>query len=92
MDLALELLTGAQALILILGGVVVYYARRSYSKAKSGAMMFLMVGFAFVTAGAAAAGILYNLDSDLEVALAAQSLCQVVGFLAIVYSLTGTRD
>jgi hypothetical protein len=90
--LAIELLTVAQALILVLGGVVVYYASRSYGKAKSSAMLFLAIGFGFVTLGAAAAGVLYNLQSDLSVALAAQATCQVIGFFAIVYSLKGTKD
>ena len=93
MDLALELLTVAQALILILGGIVVYYATKSYRKTKSGAMLFLAIGFGFVTLGAASAGVLYNLSSStLEVAIAAQAAFQVIGFFTIVYSLKGTRD
>ncbi len=96
MDLALELLTIAQVLILILGGIVVYYATKSYRKLKSGAMLFLAIGFGFVTVGAAAAGFLYNLNvtstNALEVAIAVQATCQVVGFFTIVYSLKGTKD
>ena len=92
MDLALELLTVAQVLILILGGVVVYYASKSYRKTKSGSMLFLAVGFGFVILGAAAAGVLYNLNIGLEVAQAVQATCQVVGFFTIVYSLKGTKD
>ena len=92
MDLALELLTVAQALILVLGGVVVYYATKSYRKTKSGSMLFLLIGFGFVTLGAAAAGLLYNINTDLVVAQAVQATCQVAGFLTIVYSLKGTKD
>ena len=92
MDLALELLTVAQVLILILGGVLVYYATKSYRKMKSSAMLFLAIGFAFVTFGAAAAGVLYNLNPDLEVAQAVQATSQVAGFVVIVYSLKGTKD
>jgi hypothetical protein len=96
LSLALELLTVAQFLILVLGGIVVYYATKSYRKTKSGAMLFLAIGFAFVTLGAASAGVLYNLNSAstdaLEVAIAAQAIFQVVGFLTIVYSLKGTKD
>ena len=92
MDLALELLTVAQVLILILGGVLVYYAAKSYRKMKSGAMLFLAIGFAFVTFGAAAAGVLYNLSTSLEVAQAVQATSQVAGFVVIVYSLKGTKD
>ena len=92
MDLALGLLTVAQACILILGGVVVYYATKSYRKMKSGAMLFLAIGFAFVTFGAAAAGVLYNLNLNLVIAQAVQATSQVAGFLSIVYSLKGTKD
>jgi zinc transporter ZupT len=92
LDLALGILTVAQVLILVLGGVVMYYASRAYRKTRSGAMLFLAIGFGFVVAGAAAAGVLYNLDVNLGTALAVQAASQVVGFLAIVYSLTGTKD
>jgi hypothetical protein len=92
LDLALGILTVAQVLILVLGGVVMYYASRAYRKTRSGAMLFLAIGFGFVVLGAAAAGVLYNLDVNLEVALAVQATSQVAGFLAIVYSLTGTKD
>jgi len=92
LDLALGLLTVSQILILILGGVVVYYATRSYKKIKSGAMLFLAIGFGFVTLGAAAAGIIYNLNPDLTVAQAVQASCQVVGFFTIVYSLKWAKD
>ncbi len=92
MDLALEFLTVAQALILILGGVVVYYASKAYRKMKSSAMLFLAIGFGFVILGAAAAGLLFNLNPDLEVAQAVQATAQVAGFFIIVYALKGTKD
>ena len=38
-----------QALILVFGGVVVYYAYRAYGRTKSQAMLLLALGFAFVT-------------------------------------------
>lgn len=95
MSPALDLLTLSQALVLILGGVVVYYATRSYRKMKSGAMLFLAIGFGFVILGAAAAGVLYNLSADtnaLVVAQAAQATCQAVGFFIIVYSLKWAKS
>ena len=39
----------AQALILVFGSVVMYYAYRAYGRTKSQAMFLLGVGFAFVT-------------------------------------------
>ncbi|MGD0146565.1 MAG: hypothetical protein ABSB53_06925 [Nitrososphaerales archaeon] len=84
-------LSAAQVLILILGGIVVFYAMRAYGRTKSGAMLLLGLGFAFVTAGAAVAGVLYNVTGDLTIAESAQAASQVVGFFIIVYSLTRTK-
>lgn len=84
-------LSAAQVLILILGGIVVFYAMRAYGRTKSGAMLLLGLGFAFVTAGAAIAGVLYYVTGDLTTAESAQAVSQVVGFFIIVYSLTRTK-
>jgi hypothetical protein len=82
----------AQGLILILGGIVVFYAMRAYGRTKSRAMLLLGLGFAFVTAGAAVAGVLYYATGDLTAAESAQAVSQVVGFFVIVYSLTRTKS
>jgi uncharacterized membrane protein len=94
MDPTLDLLMVSQVLILILGGIVVYYATRSYRKAKSNAMLFLAIGFGFVTLGAAVAGILYNLTdaNSLMVAQAVQATFQAIGFFIIVYSLKWAKE
>lgn len=89
--MSLVYLDAAQGLILILGGIVVFYAMRAYGRTKSGAMLLLGLGFAFVTAGAAIAGVLYYLTGDLTTAESAQAVSQVVGFFIIVYSLTRTK-
>ncbi len=82
----------AQALILVFGGVVVYYATKSYSKTKSQAMLFLALGFAFVALGALAAGLMYNFGTvDLNTVITVQSYSQAVGFFIIVYSLARAR-
>ncbi len=86
-------LSGAQGLILVLGGIVVFYAVRAYSRTKSMAMLLLGVGFAFVTAGAAIAGVLFNVaGEDLTTVESVQAASQAVGFFIIVYSLTRTKD
>jgi uncharacterized protein YjeT (DUF2065 family) len=85
-------LSVAQGLILILGGIVVFYAMRAYRRTKSRAMLLLGLGFAFVTAGAAMAGVLFNVTGDLTTAESVQAASQVVGFFIIVYSLTRTKD
>lgn len=82
----------AQALILVFGGVVVYYAYRAYGKTKSQAMFLLAVGFAFVTVGAIAAGVMYNFGTqDLTVPITVQAYSQAVGFFIIVYSLAKAK-
>jgi hypothetical protein len=82
----------AQALILIFGGVVVYYAGRSYRKTKSQAMLLLALGFAFVALGAVAAGVLYNLNTgDLSTPITVQAYSQAIGFFVIVYSLAKAK-
>ena len=82
----------AQALILVLGGVVVFYATRSYGKTKSQAMLLLGLGFACVALGALTAGVLYNLNtSDLSTPITIQAYAQALGFLVIVYSLARAK-
>jgi hypothetical protein len=82
----------AQALILVFGGVVVYYASRAYRKTKSQAMLLLAVGFAFVAIGALVAGLLYNIGTvDLSTVITLQSYAQAIGFLIIVYSLAKAK-
>ncbi|MDA4119083.1 MAG: hypothetical protein OK436_00670 [Thaumarchaeota archaeon] len=83
----------SQALILIFGGIVVFYASRSYLRTKSRAMLLLALGFAFVTAGAVVAGVLFNIaGEDLTTVETIQATSQAAGFFIIVYSLTRTRD
>jgi hypothetical protein len=83
----------AQTLILIFGGVVVYYATRAYGRTKSHAMLLLAVGFACVAVGAAAAGIIYNTNTaDLSTPITIQAYSQVIGFLVIVYSLAKAKS
>jgi len=83
----------AQALILVFGGVVVYYAARAYGKTKSQAMLLLALGFAFVALGALAAGILYNLGTgDLSTVVTVQAYSQAIGIFIIVYSLARAKS
>ena len=82
----------AQALILVFGGVVVYYAGTAYGKTKSQAMVLLSLGFAFVTLGALVAGVLYNFGTvDLGTVITVQAYSQAVGFFIIVYSLARAK-
>jgi len=83
----------AQTLILVFGGVVVYYAARAYGRTKSQAMFLLAVGFACVAIGALAAGIIYNMNTaDLSTPITVQAYSQAVGFLVILLSLVRAKS
>lgn len=85
-------LDAAQALILVLGSVIVYYASLSYRRTKSQAMLLLAVGFAFVALGAFVAGVLFNFyTSNLYTVETVQAYCQGLGFIMIVYSLAKAK-
>jgi hypothetical protein len=83
----------AQVLILIFGGVVVYFATRAYGRTKSSAMLLLALGFACVAVGAIAGGILFTLNTgDLATPVTIQAYSQAVGFFIIVYSLARAKS
>ena len=83
----------AQTLVLIAGGVVVYYAFRAYGRTKSQAMLLLAFGFACVAVGAVIAGIVFNLNSgDLSTSITIQAYSQALGFIVIVYSLAKAKS
>lgn len=88
----IDLLRVAQAVVLILGGIVVYYGLISYRRTKNHAMLMLAIGFAFVTIGSVVGGIIYEvLGGDLLTADLIQAVARAIGFLVIVYSIVGVR-
>ena len=83
----------AQGFILLFGSVVVFYASRAYRRTRGQAMLLLGLGFAFVTAGAVVAGLLFNfVTGDLSTVQTVQASSQAVGFFIIVYSLARAKD
>jgi hypothetical protein len=89
----IDFLDVAQVLILIFGGIVIYYASKGYTRTKSKSMLFLAAGFAFVVLGALLAGILFELLSvNLVTVETVQAASQAIGFFIIVFSLAGTKD
>ena len=90
---SLDVLRFSQGLITVLGAIVVYAALRGYHKRKSSSMLFMGVGFVFITVGAIIDGLLFELlGIDLLAAEALQAGCQAIGFLMIVYSLVGAKS
>ena len=82
-----------QLLIFLFGGVVVYYASKSYRRTRSRSMLLLALGFFFVAVGAVLAGVLFELmNVDLITVVTVQGVSQAIGFFIIVYSLAGIKD
>ena len=93
MVLTLDILRIFQVAILILGIIVVYYSQKGYQKTKSKSLLFLALGFVFVTIGAALAGLLFEfLNYDLTVVETIEAGAEVIGFSLIVYSIVGKHD
>ena len=92
MSLTLDVLRGAQALVLIFGLVVVYFASKSYRRTKSRSMLMLASGFAITTVGSAVAGLAFEFEGDLITADALYAVAQAIGFLIILLSLAVVKD
>ncbi len=77
-------------LLVVLGGVVVYLSGKAWRRRKSSAMFFLSLGFALISAGAVAAGILFEfLSYGLEEVSIIEGIVQILGFGMIIYSIYG---
>ncbi len=80
--------TAAKVIALFLGAYIVYLAYRGYRRNDSKPLLFVSLGFALITAGTIAEGILYViLGSDLLAAIATGTAVTVAGFIAIIYSI-----
>jgi hypothetical protein len=77
-----------KTLMLILGGLITFYAYKAYRRTGSPSLRTLFIGFGIVTLGALLAGIVDQLLSvNPDVALVVESLFTVIGFGAILLSL-----
>ncbi len=86
-------LTAIRLLIVVLGFMVVYLSFKSHRKHHSSSMLFVSIGFTFITVGVVVAGALFEFFAfDIFTALTIESILVATGFLAIVYSIYGTRS
>jgi len=93
MTITLDILRVFQLAILFLGIVVIYYSQKGYKKTKSKSLLFLALGFLFVTVGAALAGLLFEfLNYNLTAVETIEAGAEVIGFSLIVYSIVGKHD
>ncbi len=85
--------TATKVLALVLGAFIVYLAYRGFRRNRSRPLFYVAVGFALITAGTLAEGILYViLGSELLTALAVGTAVTVLGFLVIIYSIYAVKD
>ena len=85
--------TAAKVAALFLGAFIVYLAYRGYRRNRSRPLLYVAIGFALITAGTIAEGLLYVLlGSALLAAIATGTVVTVLGFIAILYSIYSVRD
>ena len=72
---------------------MVYYAYRGFDKTGSRSLLFLAVGFVFVTIGSVTAGLLFELlNFNLTSVITIESTSELAGFLFIIYSIVGPKS
>ena len=77
-------------IIVLLGSVLVYLGVKGYRKNRSKDMIFLTVGFALITAGSVAAGVLFEfLGFQLVDVDIVESAMVILGFVSLIYSIFG---
>ena len=85
--------TATKIVALFLGAFIVYLAFRGYRRNRSKPLLYVAMGFALITAGTIAEGLLYvMLGSTLLAAIATGTAVTVLGFIAILYSIYAVRD
>ena len=83
-------LRAVKLVIVLLGAVLVYLGLKGYRRSHSKDMIFLALGFALVTAGSMAAGILFEfLGFQLVDVDIVESAMVVAGFGSLIYSIYG---
>jgi uncharacterized membrane protein len=76
--------------IVLLGSVLVYLGVKGYRRKRTKDMIFLTVGFALVTAGSVAAGVLFEfLGFQLIEVEIVESTMVILGFASLIYSVFG---
>jgi len=86
----LFLLRALKVVIVLLGTVLVYLGIKGYRRHRGKDMIFLSIGFALITAGSVAAGVLFEfLGFELIEVSVVESIMVIVGFVSLIYSIYG---
>ncbi len=93
MSLELDLLRIVRVAIVILAAILAYLAYRAHHRRNNKGLLFLSIGFAIISVGAAIEGILFEFFtySILTVHLI-ESVIVLFALLFMVYSIYGVRD
>jgi uncharacterized membrane protein (DUF441 family) len=77
---------------LFLGAFIVYLAYRGYRRNASKPLLYVALGFAFITAGTLFEGLIFViLGSDILAAIAIEGVLTIMGFVAIIYSIYAVK-
>jgi len=83
-------LRALKLVIVLMGAILVYLGVKGYRRTKSRDMILLAAGFALITAGSVAAGVLFEfLGFQLVDVDIVESVMVAVGFGALIYSIYG---
>jgi hypothetical protein len=78
---------------LILGAFIVYLAYRGFRRNRSTPLLYVAIGFALITAGTIAEGLLYVIiGSELLEATAVGTAITILGFISIIYSIYSVKN
>lgn len=87
---SLFVLRALKVIIVLLGTILIYLGIKAYRRKRSKDMIFLSLGFALMTAGSVAAGVLFEfLGFELIDVSVVESIMVIVGFLSLIYSIYG---
>lgn len=80
-----------KTLVLLVGGVITFFAYKAYRRTRQRPLGYLAGGFGLVTLGLFLAGLLTELlNVTLALGILLESLLVLAGFLVIAYSLYAT--
>jgi hypothetical protein len=85
--------TATKAAALVLGAFIVYLAYKGFKRNRSRPLFYVAIGFALITAGTIAEGLLYVIiGSELLTATAVGTAITILGFISIIYSIYAVKD
>ena len=83
----------AKVVVMILGFVIAYQAYRGYRQFESEPMLYVAIGFLFISFGAVIEGLLYDVVGlSIFLAGTVQTSIVAVGMVFVLYSLYGQLD